>query len=265
MIRVHTALTIAGSDSGGGAGVQADLKTFLDHGVYGMSVITAITAQNTRAVTAIHPVPPDVVAAQIRAVRDDLPVDAIKIGMLGSAAVAFAVAEALAGYRGPVVLDPVLVAKSGDRLLAEEAEAALRERVVPVATLVTPNLPEAEVLLAGEDPAEWSARVGRALLLKDGHGADEEVADRLFLPDATLKVWRHPRQQTRNNHGTGCTLSSAIAARLARGEGLLPAVEGALVYVTGLLRRSAEHALGGGHGPMLHGDVGEEIEEESTF
>lgn len=253
---IPTALTIAGSDSGGGAGIQADLKVFAEHRVYGMSVITAITAQNTVAVTAIHLVPADVVRAQIAAVLADLPVGAIKIGMLGSEEIAAVVAESLVGFKGPVVLDPVLVAKSGDRLLAERAEAALRELVVPRATVVTPNLPEAAVLLGDEPPSDWAVRTGKALLLKDGHGTGSEVADRLYLPDGRVRTWRHPRQETRNTHGTGCTLSSAVAARLARGEALEHAVERSLVYVTTLLRLSSEHELGAGHGPLLHASVG---------
>lgn len=258
---VHTALSVAGSDPGGGAGIQADLKTFLDHGVYGMAAITALTAQNTREVRAVHVVPAAMVAEQIRTVRDDLPVNAVKIGMLANAAVARAVAEALDGVTAPVVLDPVLVAKSGAHLLDPEAEAVLREVVVPRATLVTPNIPEAAVLLQGEAPEAWARRTGKALLLKDGHGEGWEVADRLYLPDGRVRTWRHPRQETRNNHGTGCTLSSAITARLARGEALEEAVEGGLSYVTELLRLSADHALGGGHGPLLHGRVGEPAEE----
>ncbi len=253
MTAIPTALSIAGSDPGGGAGIQADLKTFLDHGVYGMAAITALTAQNTREVRAVHVVPPDMVSAQIATIRDDLPIGAVKIGMLANAEIADAVADALAGLEVPVVLDPVLVAKSGAHLLDPAAEATLRARVVPLATLVTPNLPEAEVLLLGEDPGAWARRTGKALLLKDGHGEGPEVADRLFLPDGRVRTWRHPRQETRNNHGTGCTLSSAIAARLARGEGLEQAVEGGLMYVTGLLRLSADHTLGSGHGPLLHG------------
>jgi len=260
MRNVRTALSVAGSDPGGGAGIQADLKTFMDHGVYGMAAITALTAQNTVEVRAVHVVPPPMVAAQIRAVRDDLPVHAVKIGMLADAGVVGAVAEALAGIAAPVVLDPVLVAKSGDRLLAPEAEAALLERVLPLATLLTPNLPEAAVLLGAEAPEAWARRTGKALLLKDGHGEGWEVADRLYLPDGRVRTWRHPRQETRNSHGTGCALSSAVAARLARGETLEQAVEGGLSYVTGLLRISSDHGLGSGHGPLLHGAVGEEAD-----
>ena len=258
MTHVPTALTIAGSDSGGGAGVQADLKTFLDHGVYGMSVITAITAQNTRAVTAVHVVPLDVIAAQLRAVLDDLPVGVIKLGMLADAAVIEVVARELEGFAGPIVLDPVLIAKSAARLLAPEAEAALVSTLVPRATVLTPNLPEADALLGGEDPAAFVARTGVALLLKDGHGAGLDVVDRLFSPGGAPRAFRHPRQETRNAHGTGCTLSSAIAARLARGEALEAAVEGGIGYVARLLYLSSDHALGAGCGPLLHGEIGQE-------
>ncbi len=259
---VPTALSVAGSDPGGGAGIQADLKTFIDHGVYGMAALTALTAQNTREVRAVHVVPPEMVATQIATIRDDLPIGAVKIGMLANAGVARAVAGALRGLSVPIVLDPVLVAKSGAHLLDPEAEAVLRDEVVPLATLVTPNIPEAAVLLQGEAPEAWARRTGKALLLKDGHGEGWEVADRLYLPDGRVRTWRHPRQETRNNHGTGCTLSSAITARLARGEALEQAVEGGLMYVTRLLRLSADHALGSGHGPLLHGDVGQSSSDD---
>ena len=218
-----------------------------------MAVLTALTAQSTTTVSAVHVAPAEFVAEQIRVLREDMPIGAIKIGMLATAPVALAVAAALEGYPGPVVLDPVLIAKSGARLLVPEAERALIEAVVPRATVVTPNLPEASVLLAGEAPEAWVRRTGRALLLKDGHGEGWEVADRLYLPDGRVRTWRHPRQETRNNHGTGCTLSSALAARLALGPDLETAVEGALGYVTTLLRKSADHDLGHGHGPLLHG------------
>lgn len=241
-MRPFTALTIAGSDSGGGAGIQADLKTFLDHRVYGMSVIVGVTAQNTRGVDAVHLVPPDVVRAQIRAVLADLPVDAIKIGMLGAAPQIAAVAEALEGYAGPIVLDPVMVAKGGAPLLAPDAVAALRA-FAPRCTLLTPNLPEAEVL--GPVPA--------ATLLKDGHGSGAWVVDRLRV-GGEEHVFRHRRVDSKNTHGTGCTLSSAIAARLARGEGLVEACRGGVAYVARLIRRSRE-SLGSGHGPLRHGGV----------
>ncbi len=246
-------LSIAGSDPSGGAGIQADLKTFLDHGTYGMAVLTALTAQNTAGVSAIHPVPLPFVAEQIRMVRADIPPRAIKIGMLGTADLVRTVARALADYDGPIVLDPVMVATSGARLLEAEAERALLTELVPRATVLTPNLPEAQVLLGEEAPADWARRTGIALLLKDGHGEGQQVVDRLFLPGGEVLDFAHPRIATRNTHGTGCTLSSALAARLARGEGLAEASRGAIAYVAALVAASAGHELGAGRGPLLHG------------
>jgi len=267
-------LTIAGSDSGGGAGIQADLKTFAAHGAYGMSALTAVTAQNTRAVTAVHVLPPELVAAQIDAVFDDLGVDGVKIGMLADAGIVAAVADRLAHHLGrpgaraaaaggpPVVLDPVMVAKSGDALLADAAVAALVERLLPLATLVTPNLPgrlwsEIEGRPAGEVESEAArielgrrlAAAGPAVLVKGGHGEGDEVVDLLVVGDAVHR-FAAPRIHTRATHGTGCTLSSAIAARLAAGEPLPLAVGKAIRY----LRRAMETAapLGGGHGPVNH-------------
>ncbi|MCB1057075.1 MAG: bifunctional hydroxymethylpyrimidine kinase/phosphomethylpyrimidine kinase [Acidobacteria bacterium] len=251
-------LTIAGSDSGGGAGIQADLKTFAAHGGYGMSVVTAVTAQNTRAVTAVHEIPAEVVTAQIEVVFDDIGVDAVKIGMLSSATIVRAVAASLRRHAGPpVVLDPVMVAKSGDALLRDDAVAALAEELLPLATLVTPNLPEAE-RLAGHpledeasilEAARALARRGPAVLVKGGHGAGDEVVDRLFDGER-FQVYRHPRLTTRSTHGTGCTLSSAIAARLGAGAALAPAVGGAIEYLRGAL--AAAYPLGHGHGPVDH-------------
>lgn len=235
-------MTIAGSDSGGGAGIQADLKTFLDHRVFGMSVVTALTAQNTRAVRGVYGVPADFVRAQLEAVFEDLPVDAVKIGMLGSVAVTRVVAAFLRGRSVPIVLDPVMVAKSGDHLLAPEAVQALREELVPLATLVTPNLPEAVVL---------GPLSGVAVLYKDGHGSGSEVVDVLDGPGGRVE-FRHPRVASGNTHGTGCTLSSAITARLARGEGLEEACRGGIAYVSALILGSVD-GLGGGHGPLFHG------------
>ncbi len=251
-----TVLSIAGSDPSGGAGIQADLKTFADHGVYGMAVLTALTAQNTAGVSAIHAVPLDFVAEQLRMVRADIPPDAVKLGMLGTAGLVRTVTQGLADYAGPIVLDPVMVATSGARLLEADAEAALLAELVPRATLLTPNLPEAAVLLGDEAPAAWTDRTGIALLLKDGHGHGERVVDQLFLPGQPVLPLSHPRRETRNTHGTGCTLSSAIAARLARGEALADAVEGAVAYVADLVTASVDHQLGAGRGPLLHGFVG---------
>lgn len=251
-------LTIAGSDSGGGAGIQADLKTFAAHRVYGLSVITAVTAQNTRAVTAVEVLSAANVAAQIDAVMDDIGVDAVKIGMLANAELVSAVAGALQRHRPPaIVLDPVMVAKSGDALLADEAVAALRDELLPLATVVTPNLPEAERLcgrpVANDDERRAAARAlagaGPAVLLKGGHGEGDKVVDLLFEGGRT-HTFTHPRQHTSSTHGTGCTLSSAVAARLGWGQGLAEAVEGAIVYLQGAIR--AAYPLGGGHGPVDH-------------
>ncbi len=266
-------LTIAGSDSGGGAGIQADLKTFAAHGVYGMSAVTAVTAQNTRAVTAVHEIPGEVVAAQIEAVFEDLGVDGVKIGMLASSGIVRAVAQCLRrwsdseGRTGrlspPIVLDPVMVAKSGDPLLADEAVEALSEDLVPLATLVTPNLPEAARLTglpvgsADERRAAARALAGRgpAVLLKGGHGEGDEVEDLLVTPetedgDGRVHAFRHARIESRSTHGTGCTLSSAIAARLASGEPLERAVEGGIDYLHGAM--VSAYPLGSGHGPVDH-------------
>jgi hydroxymethylpyrimidine/phosphomethylpyrimidine kinase len=246
-MRPPTALTIAGSDSGGGAGIQADLKTFLDHGVYGMSVVCALTAQNTRGVHAIWAPPPAFVRAQLDAVFSDLPVDAVKIGMIGGVETLREVAAFFRALspRPPIVLDPVTVAKGGHPLLAPEAVAVLRAELVPLATLVTPNVPEAAAL--GPLPVP--------VLRKGGHAEGDTVTDTLSTPGAPDRHWRHRRLRTPHTHGTGCTLSAAIAARLARGEALEPAVAGAIRYVARLIARSQE-GLGGGHGPLWHGHLG---------
>jgi hydroxymethylpyrimidine/phosphomethylpyrimidine kinase len=248
-----TVLSIAGSDPSGGAGVQADLKTLLDHAVYGMAVITALTAQSTVGVTGVHPVPPGFVTQQLATLRADLPVDAIKLGMLASAPIIAAVAAGLADYTGPVVLDPVMVSTSGHRLLDPDAIATLRADLLPLAAVVTPNLPEAAILLAGESPRAFADRTGVAVLLKDGHGTDAVVRDALYRPGGEPLVFAHPRTPSRNTHGTGCTLSSALAARLARGDDPGVAAEGAVRYVADLIARSASHTLGHGSGPLLHG------------
>ncbi len=263
-------LTIAGSDSGGGAGIQADLKTFAAHGAYGMSAVTAVTAQNTLGVTHVHEIPADVVVAQIDAVFTDLGVDAVKIGMLASAPLVRAVAARLAVHlpaagSPPVVLDPVMVAKSGDPLLRDDAVEALLEELLPLATLVTPNLPEAARMTGlgvdedddGGEGAEGGrealaralAARGPAVLVKGGHARGDEVVD-LLLVDGRFHRFRHPRIVTRSDHGTGCTLSSAIAARLAAGEPLPEAVGGAIDFLHGAL--SAAYPLGAGRGPVDH-------------
>lgn len=256
-----TALTIAGSDSGGGAGIQADLKAFSALGVYGCSVLTAITAQNTRAVTAVHPVPLDVIAAQIAAVLDDIDVHAIKIGMLGAPELVACVADAIAGFNGPVVLDPVMVAKSGDALLPDNAVAALTRHLLPRATLLTPNLPEAARLLGETDAdsptamQEQGRRLlglgARAVLMKGGHGSGDTCTDWLIGPDGAT-AFEAPRIATSNTHGTGCTLSSAIAAGLATGLPLPDAVRRAHGWLHGAILAADGLNVGSGHGPVHH-------------
>lgn len=254
------ALTIAGSDSGGGAGIQADLKTFSALGVYGASVLTAITAQNTRTVTAIAALSPAIVRAQIETVFDDLAVGAVKIGMLGDPEVIATVATALRGRAVPVVLDPVMVAKSGDRLLAAEALAALRDHLLSLATVLTPNLPEAADLL-GQPPApRHAARLaqGEALramgpawvLMKGGHAEGPVCTDLLIGPEP-MEI-SAPRLATRNTHGTGCTLSAAIAAGLAQGLSVPDAVTRAHGYLQAAIAAADRLSVGSGHGPVHH-------------
>jgi len=257
------ALTIAGSDSGGGAGIQADLKTFSALGVYGASVITAVTAQNTRAVTAVQDIDADVITAQIAAVLDDLDVSAIKIGMLSSVRTIDAVATALKDVQCPIVLDPVMVAKSGDALLADDAVTALRSWLLPRAALLTPNLPEAARLL--EQPSDTRPGLqemvaqGEALralgpaavLMKGGH-ADGAYCVDVLLADGVEKRFRARRSLTRNTHGTGCTLSSAITANLALGHTLHDAVAASHAYLQGAIKAADRLSIGGGHGPVHH-------------
>jgi hydroxymethylpyrimidine/phosphomethylpyrimidine kinase len=260
-------LTIAGSDSGGGAGIQADLKTFAAHGVYGMSAITALTAQNTLEVRAVLEVPPEMVAAQIDAVLEDIGVDGVKIGMLANAAIVRAVAARLRvhllGHSIPVVLDPVMVAKSGDALLRDDAVEAMLTELLPLCTVVTPNLPELarmtgrpvateeERLAAAADLSRRVARTGAglAVLAKGGHGEGDEVVD-LLLQEGRVERYAGARLAARSSHGTGCTLSSALAARLAGGTPLPQAVEGAIAWLRGAL--AAAYPLGGGTGPVDH-------------
>jgi hydroxymethylpyrimidine/phosphomethylpyrimidine kinase len=259
---IANVLTIAGSDSGGGAGIQADLKTFSALGTYGASVITALTAQNTRAVTGIHDIPPEFVAAQLDAVFDDIDFAATKIGMLSRPEIIEVVADGLRRHGAAnIVLDPVMVAKSGDRLLRAEAIAALKERLLPLAAVITPNLPEAAVLLDGKavrDPAGMVAAAAalrelgpQAVLLKGGHLETSDSID--VLDDGAEPITlAAPRIATRNTHGTGCTLASAIAALLARGQPLREAVQGAKAYVTEAIRAADRLAVGHGHGPVHH-------------
>ena len=240
---VRTALTIAGSDSGGGAGIQADLKTFMDHGVYGMSVLTGVTAQNTQGVRAVDLVSADMVRAQLRAVLDDLPVHAIKTGMLGSAALIDALCDVLEAISNlpPLVVDPVMVAKGGSRLLDARATDALKHRLIPLACITTPNLPELAAL----------GQLTGTVLVKDGHGTDRLVRDKL-IHAGCITMYQHRRLRSRNTHGTGCTLSAAIAARLARGDLIQDACRRSIKYVSGLILRSRD-SVGSGHGPLLHG------------
>lgn len=253
---MRTALTIAGSDSGGGAGIQADLRTFWAHGVFGTSAITAVTAQNTTGVTAVHPVPPEIVAAQIDAVVSDLGADAVKVGMLATPAIAAAAADRLRRYRPPlVVVDPVMVAKGGAALLAPEAVTVLRLELLPLATLVTANLPEAAAL-TGRPVATLAdmRQAVRALVdlgaaaavVKGGH-LDGPPTD-VFWDGTTLMELPEARIATRHTHGTGCTFAAAITARLARGEALPDAVRAAKAYVAHAIRHAP--GLGAGHGPL---------------
>jgi hydroxymethylpyrimidine/phosphomethylpyrimidine kinase len=256
------ALTIAGSDSSGGAGIQADLKTFAALGVYGASVITALTAQNTRGVAGIHVVPAAFIAAQLDAVFGDLAVGAVKIGMLANTATIEAVAAGLDRYeQHNVVLDPVMIAASGDRLIAPEAIETLRRVLIPRALIITPNLPEAAALLdcavaASEADmrrqAEGLRAAGaRAVLIKGGHGEGPESVD-LFVDDAAELRLPAPRIATVNTHGTGCTLSAAIAAGLAKGVALAQAVADAKAYVTLAIAAADRLAIGAGRGPVHH-------------
>ena len=259
---VPVALTIAGSDSSGGAGVQADLKTFAALGVYGASVITALTAQNTTGVSGIHQVPAEFVTAQIDAVFSDLTVGAVKIGMVAQLASIDAIAAGLKRWLPKyVVLDPVMVATSGDRLLAAEAIEALRRKLVPCASIITPNLPEAAALL-DEPVAESEAAVEhqgkrllamgcRAVLIKGGHGQGDESIDYLFDANGTLAL-AAPRIATRNTHGTGCSLSSAIAAGLSKGESLETAVRNAKTWISAAISAADRFSVGHGHGPVHH-------------
>ncbi len=256
---MRTALSIAGSDPSGGAGVQADLKVFFRFGVYGMSALTLLTVQNTLGVQGVHLLPPELVYDQIQAVAQDLPVHAAKTGALGNGAIVEAVARAVRAFGlEPLVVDPVMVAKSGDLLLEKEAVEALKTLLFPQATLITPNRLEAEVLLGQPirtlEEAEEAARAllllgPQAVLLKGGHLEGEEATDLLASREG---VWRFsaPRVKTRQTHGTGCTLSAAIAALLARGRPLEEAVAGAKRYLTQALKTAP--GLGHGHGPLNH-------------
>jgi len=258
MMKMHTALTIAGSDSSGGAGIQADLKTMTAHGVYGMSAVTALTAQNTMGVTDILAVPPAFLAAQLDAVFADIPPDAVKIGMVADTALIHVIAEKLDEYDAKnVVVDPVMVATSGARLISEDAVEALVSELLPRAALITPNIPEAEVLadMAITDRTAMTAAAARiherthaAVLMKGGHSVDD--ANDLLVDDTGARWFEGRRIATSNTHGTGCTLSSAIASNLARGIDTDTAVAQAKAYLSGALAAGLD--LGHGSGPLAH-------------
>ena len=256
--KVCTAMTIAGSDSGGGAGIQADLKTFAALGVYGTSALTAITAQNTVGVTGVHEIPTDIIAAQIEAVLTDIGADAVKTGMLSSTSIVETVCQQLKAFRvTALVVDPVMVAKSGDSLLQPEAVEALRTLLVPLAAVVTPNIPEAEVLtgvkIVSDDDmrrvAESIVAMGAgSVVVKGGHR--EGPATDLFYDGDCFQEFTAARIDTKNTHGTGCTFASALAAGLAKGLPLLDAVAQAKEFVTGAIAGS--FPMGQGHGPLNH-------------
>jgi hydroxymethylpyrimidine/phosphomethylpyrimidine kinase len=261
-VTIPTALTIAGSDSSGGAGIQADLKTFAALGVYGASVITALTAQNTHGVNGIHVVPAGFVTAQIDAVFGDIKVKAVKIGMAAQLATIDAIAAGLVRWSPKhVVLDPVLVATSGDRLLPADAIESLRTQLIPRASLITPNLPEAAALL-DEPIASGEAAIARqgqrllamgcpAVLIKGGHAQGSESIDYLVTGDGMLAL-PAPRIATENTHGTGCSLSSAIAAGLAKGDGLESALRNAKAWISAAIAAADRLGVGHGHGPIHH-------------
>jgi hydroxymethylpyrimidine/phosphomethylpyrimidine kinase len=259
---IPNVLTIAGSDSGGGAGIQADLKAFSALGAYGASVITALTAQNTRGVTAIHTPDPGFIAAQLDAVFDDIRIDAVKIGMLANAQIARAVADALRRYRPKyVVLDTVMISKSHHALLAPEAVAVVRDELLPLADLLTPNLPEAAALLGCTEATDEAGMVAQgealralgapAVLMKGGHLAAADSPDWLLQESGSLRL-AAPRVPVKNTHGTGCTLSSAIAALIAQRADLASAVADAKAYLTGALEASDQLEVGKGVGPVHH-------------
>ena len=255
---VRSVLTIAGSDSGGGAGIQADLKTFAALGLYGTSAITAITAQNTVGVSQAMILPADLITAQIEAVAADIALHATKIGMLGDAAVVESVVAAIEELELPlVVVDPVMVAKSGDRLVDEDGVRAICEQLLPLALVVTPNIPEAEALtghaIASLDDAREAAKrihaMGPSVIIKGGHGSGDDLVDLLYH-DGVFVPFHTPRILTRHTHGTGCTFASAVAAFLALGHGLPEATSRAQAYVAGAIRHGL--AVGHGHGPLDH-------------
>lgn len=264
MKHYHNVLTIAGSDSGGGAGIQADIKTISALGCYASSAITAITVQNTVGIQAIHPVPVPIVKGQIKAVLDDIGADAIKIGMLQSEEIVHAIADTLRQYPiRNIVLDPVMVSTSGHRLIEEKAIQALCRELVPIARIITPNIPEAELLLGGrrldsptslsEAARELSETLSVSVLLKAGHLDMEHLID-YFCDIENHSVTELPstRVHTRNTHGTGCTMSSALAALLVKGNSLTEAAHGAKRYIEQAIQAGANYEIGHGHGPVNH-------------
>ncbi len=261
--RYNTVLTIAGSDSGGGAGIQADIKAISAMGCYAASAITAITVQNTLGVQAVHPVPLDILRGQIDAVLSDIGADAVKIGMLHSSEVVILVAEMIEKYAiRNVVLDPVMVSTSGHRLIEEDAVEVIKSRLLPLARVITPNIPEAEILagckITGEDEFEAIARRlsdngNVSVLMKAGHLSGDSLVDYFYnAEDDTITRLQSKRVQTKNTHGTGCTLSSAFAAALAKGEGLTMAATSAKSYIEQAIISGAAYEIGGGHGPVNH-------------
>lgn len=247
-------LTIAGSDSGGGAGIQADIKTISALGCYASSAITCITAQNTVGVQAVEPLSVGIITAQISSVLNDIGADAIKIGMLGSPEIAHAVAQVLSGVSVPIVLDPVLVATSGDVLTKCETIEVIKSELMPLATVITPNLEEAVQLTGFTDARAWEVlrrQASKALLLKGGHGTDELLTDCLYM-DSGVRKFVNERIDTVNTHGTGCTLSSAIACYLALGESLEDSVSLAIKYVHKAIATAVGYKFGAGHGAVCH-------------
>lgn len=259
---IRNVLSIAGSDPSGGAGIQADIKAISANGAYAMAALTAVTVQNTQGVSAVHLIPPDIVSAQISAVFGDVRVDAVKIGMIANAEIAGAVAVVLEGAdKTPIVLDPVMIAKGGAPLLADDAIAIVRDRLLPLATVVTPNLPEAARLLDQpvatnrqqmEDQARALAGLGaRSVLIKGGHLDDPDSPD-VFVAGGHVHWLEGTRTATKNTHGTGCTLSSAVAAQLAQGVPDREAVSAAKAYISAAIARAEELTVGHGHGPVHH-------------
>jgi hydroxymethylpyrimidine/phosphomethylpyrimidine kinase len=254
-------LSIAGSDPSGGAGIQADIKAISANGGFAMAAITALTAQNTQGVTGVALTDPDMVARQIAAIRADIRIDAVKSGMLGSAAIVAAVADALDGLAAPVVLDPVMVAKGGDRLLDPDAVAALRDRLMPMASVLTPNLPEAADLLQAPEADDAAAMAKQAaglramgpeaVVLKGGHLSGPDSPDLLATAAGTQQL-DAPRHATRNTHGTGCTLSSALATQLGHGHAVPEAARRAKAYTAAAIGAAETLSVGAGHGPVHH-------------